>query len=349
MLDPQQDKIQHIIKFFQQPHEAVNDSDPRAEQYYDYLNQNINVIMNSKEFFELPLEDILLIASKIEFLAVEDMPKAVSTFIKNTIKYHPAEKETIMLLEAIKIKNWSFSFDDLIETLACFTNSDLLSLLARNYICEQGGIEVDVDFELQEREKTIEELQTQVKKLSSKNKRKKNSPHTIEKEITLAIKRGSLDKVKYFIEKKNFDPFFVDMNEQTLLHLACYSSSLPIVEYLVEQCGLYIDATDKSFNTPLFVAIENAQEDIAKYLIQNGADPNAQNIKGNNALHIACICLNVTIVAQLVQRVDIDINAHNKEGLTPMKLMLQRYSGHRHTCRLFKSPILNMLLDHGAV
>ena len=126
-------------------------------------------------------------------------------------------------------------------------------------------------------------------------------------------------------------------------------SSLPIVEYLVEQCGLYIDATDKNNDTPLLLSLTSNQNDIAKYLINNGADVNAQGSGGNTALHIACELFNSEIIGQLLKRADIDVNARNEEDKPPIHLLFPDkyyYYGLRGNPKL--KAIAKMLLDHGA-
>ena len=172
MSDLQKSKLQQIIKFFQQTDENINYLDLRTEQYFNFLNQNIEILINTKDFFEIPLENILLIASKIEFLTVNDAPKTISAFIINTINSHPDEKETLMLLNAIKLKNWRFSFDDLIETLTSFTNSDLLSLLGQNYMYEKMVLKLMLITSFMKEKKKSKNLKLRLKNFQQRKKKK---------------------------------------------------------------------------------------------------------------------------------------------------------------------------------
>ena len=45
MSDLQKSKLQQIIKFFQQTDENINYLDLRTEQYFNFLNQNIEILI----------------------------------------------------------------------------------------------------------------------------------------------------------------------------------------------------------------------------------------------------------------------------------------------------------------
>ena len=54
---------------------------------------------------------------------------------------------------------------------------------------------------------------------------------------------------------------------------------LAIVELLVER-GLDVNAQDCDGNTPLHLAMSPFQREVAKYLVDSGADPEIKNWKG---------------------------------------------------------------------
>ena len=72
-------------------------------------------------FFELPLENIFSIVSKIDFFEIENYSNLLKNIINGTNKAHANEKETLFLLYHIKAKdNKALKFEDCIEILQCF-------------------------------------------------------------------------------------------------------------------------------------------------------------------------------------------------------------------------------------
>jgi ankyrin repeat protein len=61
-------------------------------------------------------------------------------------------------------------------------------------------------------------------------------------------------------------------------------------------------------------------EIVAAILSRRVIDVNAQNAKGNTALHIACTIGDVPIVALLLKQPDIDLNRTNAAGRTPLQI-----------------------------
>ena len=57
---------------------------------------------------------------------------------------------------------------------------------------------------------------------------------------------------------------------------------------LVDEDDSIAHARDAFGNTPLIIAAQNNQIDIAEILVLKGADVDARNTKGNTALHFAC-------------------------------------------------------------
>jgi hypothetical protein len=61
------------------------------------------------------------------------------------------------------------------------------------------------------------------------------------------------------------------------LHEACTGGHLRIVKYLIEIAGADVKARDKFGRTPLHCAASNEKLEVLKYLIERGADVDAQN------------------------------------------------------------------------
>ena len=72
----------------------------------------------------------------------------------------------------------------------------------------------------------------------------------------------------------------------------------------------------------LFIASTYGYFEIAKYLIDNGADVNASNNFSSTPLHQASVSGDFEIVKYLVEN-DADVNAPDNDGETPLYMQAQ--------------------------
>lgn len=72
---------------------------------------------------------------------------------------------------------------------------------------------------------------------------------------------------------------------------------------------------DKDGRTPLMFAVAEGNFDVAKSLIEHGADLNIQNNNGETALHLAAIYGNDKI-ARLLLKHGAAVNQYTLEGVT---------------------------------
>ncbi|MHC3993902.1 ankyrin repeat domain-containing protein [Thiomicrolovo sp. ZZH C-3] len=83
-----------------------------------------------------------------------------------------------------------------------------------------------------------------------------------------------------------------DMPRRTALHYAAMQGNSKIAEYLIDN-GANVNALDKKGNTPLLVLSKTLHQDMtgsiktAKILIENGADPSRMNSSDEDALYYA--------------------------------------------------------------
>ena len=80
-----------------------------------------------------------------------------------------------------------------------------------------------------------------------------------------ACKTGHLPIVEYLIVQRNMSPNIQNQQDKTPLHWACWNGHLPIVEFLISQ-GADISVKDENGWTPLKAAQESYHLDIVKYL-----------------------------------------------------------------------------------
>ena len=118
-----------------------------------------------------------------------------------------------------------------------------------------------------------------------------------------------------------------DENGRTLFHLAAERANLPAVKLFLE-AGTKVDIRNGSGKTPLQAAVcrnENnpgLDGDIAetvRFLLDNGADVNAADDKGQNAVFDAALFANVRLLKLLLEY-GADVNRRDAWGRTALML-----------------------------
>lgn len=87
-----------------------------------------------------------------------------------------------------------------------------------------------------------------------------------------ACQTGQLDLVKKYFDRAKAHE--VTKNKQSCLLLACYSNSVPLIEFLCEQTNLE-NQGDEWGQTPIIVAANNNNLKMARVLLKHKADPNS--------------------------------------------------------------------------
>ncbi|NXE91547.1 ANKE1 protein, partial [Menura novaehollandiae] len=112
--------------------------------------------------------------------------------------------------------------------------------------------------------------------------------------LMVACASGNIVLVEYLLEK-GADVNATDNFLWTPLHHACYNGHLDIAEVLVK-AGAAVDAPGIGNATPLMRAIEACRLDMVYFLITAGADIQITNSNGKNALDIARVFEDATII-----------------------------------------------------
>ena len=123
------------------------------------------------------------------------------------------------------------------------------------------------------------------------------------------VNYGNFDVVKQILLAHHYnDHSLLDRNGNTLLHSACVSGKLDIVQFLVEEMICDINCKNKIGNTPLHIAIEWGSVDIVEYLLKKGCLINQTNELGQTPLYISVLHERKDILTSLLS-MNVDVNA----------------------------------------
>lgn len=124
-----------------------------------------------------------------------------------------------------------------------------------------------------------------------------------------AVHKGDIKKVTKLLNEGADVNMGTSFDETlTPLHNAAFFGHIDIARLLIER-GANVNAQDFSRDTPLLLAIgEGGHDDVARLLIEKGANLNSINVNGLSALGWAAIKNNPPMINLLIDRgADIDI------------------------------------------
>lgn len=93
-----------------------------------------------------------------------------------------------------------------------------------------------------------------------------------------ALANNHLPIVKYFVQEHKLTPSTIKLqDERNPLHQAAENGCLPLAEYLVKECKISVNSGDVFGVTPLHLAAGKNHVDLMKFLLDEGANINAQD------------------------------------------------------------------------
>ena len=343
----------NLNKFITKLEEEINGKKRSEviEVIEEELIDNIEELSENENFFNLSLDSIFSIISKVEFNENEENAlEIIKNITKNVVKMHSKEKETILILQNINTTTISLSYDEIFSILELITNCPILSNLCNMHKEEGHLVDIDYLYEIDQKNKEIEKLKQEIINLSSNKTVEKKAvterPADYEPDIFKACSKGKLETVQWLIEKE-----FVDKNEcsnttiyslniyenDKPIHVACSNGHLPIVKYLI--VNQYVNINIKGYlgKTPLHCACEKGHQHIVEYLISNDANIEALDINSKTPLHYACIESHLPIVEYLISK-GANLEARDKAFWTPL---------HWASCYVL-TDVVNYLVSKGA-
>uniref|UniRef100_A0A4W5N6E0 Euchromatic histone-lysine N-methyltransferase 2 n=1 Tax=Hucho hucho TaxID=62062 RepID=A0A4W5N6E0_9TELE len=153
-----------------------------------------------------------------------------------------------------------------------------------------------------------------------------------------AAKQGEVQRVLLML-MEGIDPAYQadSQNRRCALHVAAQRGLLEVC-YMLVQAGAKLDIQDKSMRTPLLEAIVNNHVEVTRYLVQSGACVYHTEEDGYTGLHHAAKLGSLDIVTLLLETGQVDINAQDSGGWTPIIWAAE----HKHI------KVIRALLNRGA-
>ena len=146
-------------------------------------------------------------------------------------------------------------------------------------------------------------------------------PHT---SLHYAASWGLHPVVEFLTEKHSQDVCSRDSTDNsTPLHLASLNGHMEAAWILIE-LGADVTARDKDGKTPLRLALQRGQIDVALLLFdsERGTHPTAWNKRGETRLHMVLQCGHIDIARMLIVH-GVDVTTQNKDGETLLHLALK--------------------------
>ena len=132
-----------------------------------------------------------------------------------------------------------------------------------------------------------------------------------------------------FPSEANVDPEML-VEIQKSISLASRFGDLEVARQLVEQ-GADVSAADKYGTTPLHLACKEGHQEVARLLIEQGADVSAVDKDGTTPLHIASRNGHQEVARPLIEQ-GADVSAADKYGTTPVHQAI--WYGNQEVARL---------------
>ena len=255
------------------------------------LIANVKELSKNEKFFQFPFDTIFSVVSRINFNSIDESDdefEILHNIIKNTIREHSEEKETLLILQNINIAQFSLSHEKILSIFELFKTCPITQHFLNTNKEKQQEPEIDYEYELREKDKEIENLK-QIIELASK-------PQDFESNIFEACRDGKLTSVQWLIEKEHVDKnkrvefqifeqgFLIN---DTPIHIATKFGHLPIVQYLIEEQNVDIDIKGSLGRTPLHYAIQIDHHMTIKYLFSKSANFNAKDDVGESIMDYA--------------------------------------------------------------
>ena len=310
-----------------------------VDEYESTIAHDVTKVINDENFFSLPLNIILGIVSKTNFVDQSDPISLIKKLVQKTIDSHQNENETILLLNSLKTNSIDINLKSCIDILSLFKQCDIFVQLQKHFEDNQDIQDIQEPSDL-----GIENIEEKPNSVSD-FEQIAYKPEYFEPDIFIATEEGKLSNIQYLIEHEGIDvnkQASNDYNDKTIskgdtiLHIASMKGSLPIVQYLIDK-GANFECNDSIKRTPLHIACQNGHLEIVQYLIEKCVNIEAKDNEQKTPLHIACENNQLQVVEYFIEK-GAYIEARDKQHQTPLLI----------ACEKSYLPIIQYLIEKGA-
>ncbi|XP_069057545.1 B-cell lymphoma 3 protein isoform X1 [Pleurodeles waltl] len=127
-------------------------------------------------------------------------------------------------------------------------------------------------------------------------------------------------EVAQLLVRHRASPMALDRNGQTSIHLACEHGSLQCLQALISQSQEALDLETRNYEgfTPLHVAVETSDSDLVLFLLHQGADIDAVDIKSGRSPLTHAVDNNSMDMVSLLIRNGANVNSQTYSGNTAL-------------------------------
>ncbi|KAK7840974.1 ankyrin repeat-containing protein itn1 [Quercus suber] len=155
--------------------------------------------------------------------------------------------------------------------------------------------------------------------------------------LHIAAGMGNVKLVKLFLESGTSPAYVKNKEGLSAFHIAAKEGNVLVMKELITACPDIYELLDNRGRTALHVAVESGSWEPVNFFLERPDLEgliNEQDEEGNTPMHLAAVKGSYKILLKLAGCRDVDTNATNKEGLTPMdkncssinlRINLQRY------------------------
>ncbi len=154
-----------------------------------------------------------------------------------------------------------------------------------------------------------------------------------------ATSNGHVEVAKALLAQSTLRPCAALPGDGTrALHAVARNGNAALARLLLDRCRCCVDARATDGATPLMLAAEHGQVDVARELLNHGAGVNMAAYDGRTPLYVACSNGMLEFVQLLLGRQGVQPNKHGPDGSCALA----------KSCELDFSEIVRELLAHGA-
>ncbi|KAF2075570.1 hypothetical protein CYY_003113 [Polysphondylium violaceum] len=133
-----------------------------------------------------------------------------------------------------------------------------------------------------------------------------------------AVINGDFKTVKEMIDSGKYNLEEEDFGGLHPLHFAARMGNIQIGEYLLDK-GANINAENNFGSTPLHEAVRRGEVEFVKFLISRKVDLSIGDIDDNTPLHLAVMCEDGELIPMLLEA-GAPLDAKNKDDDTPIQV-----------------------------